>query len=137
MIIRIAETIEYSEVRWLYEACNYSGGIQENDIVVIAEDDELIGAVRICPERGVKILRGMQINSACRGKGTGKLMLKFLQDNFDMKDCYCIPYKHLKKFYGQIGFEEISPAEAPGFIAERLIRYSDSGLDVIVMKIKT
>lgn len=137
MIIRIAETTEYSKVRGLYEACNYNGGVMDNDVVVIAENGELIGAVRICQEESVKILRGMQINIPHRGKGTGTLMLKFLQKNFDTNDCYCIPYKHLKIFYGQIGFEEISPGEAPDFLAERLKKYSDSGLDVIIMKIKT
>jgi len=137
MIIRIIEKTEYLKVRKLYEACNYNGGLQDDDLVVIAEDGELIGAVRICPEHGVKILRGMQIDSACRGEGTGTLMLKFLLENFDMNDCYCIPYKHLKTFYRQIGFEEISPAEAPGFLAERLKKYSDHGLDVMLMKIKT
>jgi len=137
MIVRIIEKTEYPKVRKLYEACNYNGGLLDDDMVVIAEDNELIGAVRVCPEHGVKILRGMQIKSACRGKGTGTLMLKFLQENFDMKDCYCIPYKHLKAFYGQIGFEELSPGDAPGFLAERLKKYSDNGSDVIVMKIKT
>jgi predicted GNAT family N-acyltransferase len=112
MIIRMAETTEYPKVRELYEACNYNGGIQDSDIIVIAKNDELIGAVRICREHNLKTLRGMQINSANRGKGIGTLMLKFLQKNFDMKDCYCIPYKHLKTFYGQIGFEEISAEEA-------------------------
>jgi len=81
MIIRIAETAEYFKVRELYVACNYNGGIQDNDVVVIAEGDELIGAVRICPEHGMKILRGMQLNSNYRGKGIGTLMLKFLQKN--------------------------------------------------------
>ena len=137
MTICIAETTQYAEVRGLYQACNYNGGVQDNDIVVIAKDDELIGAVRICTEYGVKILRGMQINSARRRKGIGTLMLKFLQENLDMKDCYCVPYKHLKIFYGQMGFEEISPDEAPGFLAERLKKYSDSGLDVVIMRIKT
>ena len=136
MIIRIAETTEYSKVCELYEACNYNGGVQDNDIVVIAGADELIGAVRICREHGIKILRGMQIKSACRSKGTGTLMLKFLKENIDLKDCYCIPYKHLKIFYRQIGFEEISPDEAPDFIAERLKKYLAGGLDVMLMKKK-
>ena len=137
MIIHIAQPTEYDKVRELYLACNYNGGVQDNGIVVIAEEDELIGAVRLCTEHGVKMLRGMQINSAHRRKGTGTLMLKFLHENFDMTDCYCIPYKHLKTFYGQIGFEEISPAEAPGFLCERLEEYLNRGLDMIVMRIKT
>ena len=137
MIVRIAKTAEYSGVRELYKACHYNGGVQDNDIVVIAKDDKLIGAVRICLEHDVKTLRGMQVSSGCRVKGIGTLMLKFLQENFDMTGCYCIPYKHLKTFYGQIGFEEIQQGEAPDFLAERLKKYSDSGLDMMVMKIKS
>jgi predicted GNAT family N-acyltransferase len=76
----------------------------------------------------------MQIKMTHRGKGTGTLMLKFLKENIDMKDCYCIPFKHLKIFYGQIGFEEISPGKAPDFLVERLEKYLAGGLDVIIMK---
>jgi N-acetylglutamate synthase-like GNAT family acetyltransferase len=137
MIIRIAETTEYPKVRELYEACNYNGGVQDDDLVVIAEDNDLIGAARISREHGVKVLRGMQIHSAHRRKGTGTLMLKFLQENIDMKDCHCIPYKHLNTFYGQIGFDEITPAEAPDFLAERFKKYLKNGLDVVLMKVKT
>jgi hypothetical protein len=137
MIIRIIEKTEYPKVRKLYEACSDNGGLQDDDLDLIAEDDECIGAVRICTKHGEKVLRGMQIDCARRRKGTGILMLKFLREIIDMKDCYCIPYKHLKAFYGQIGFEEISPAEAPSFLAERLTKYSANGLGVMVMKVKT
>jgi len=137
MIIRIAQPTEYDKVRELYQACNYNGGIHDNDVVVIAEDgDELIGAVRLCPEHGIKVLRGMQIKSAYCRRGTGTLMLKFMQENVDMTDCYCLPYTHLKIFYGQIGFGEISPAEAPDFLAERLEDYLERGLEVLVMKMR-
>ncbi|BAU52044.1 GNAT family N-acetyltransferase [Mucilaginibacter gotjawali] len=137
MIIRIIEKTEYPKARKLCEACSYNGGLQDDDLVVMAEDDEFIGAVKICTEHGEKVLRGMQIDCARRRKGTGTLVLKFLRENIDRKDCYCIPYKHLKAFYGQIGFEEISPAGASCFLAERLTKYSANGLDVMVMKEKT
>jgi GNAT superfamily N-acetyltransferase len=135
VIIRFAEIGEYPEVLAHYEICNYKGGVEDKDTIVIAIDEEIIGAVRICYEHGKQVLRGMQIKPGWQRKGIGSAMLKFLVDQADMKGCYCLPYKHLQSFYASIGFEEIAPQYAPSFLAERLKKYLSSGSDIIMMMI--
>jgi GNAT superfamily N-acetyltransferase len=135
VVIRFAGISEYPEVLTHYKICNYNGGVEDEDIIVIAIDEKLIGAVRICSGYGIQVLRGMQIKSALQKKGIGSSMLKFLVDNVDMNGCYCLPYKHLKSFYASIGFEEIAPQDAPVFLVERLEKYLSSGQDVIIMMV--
>jgi GNAT superfamily N-acetyltransferase len=137
MVIRFAEINEYPLVRRHYEACGYGGGLGDNDAVVIAIDEQIIGAVRICNEYGLKILRGMYIKPSSQKKGTGSAMLKFLADNLDMYGCYCLPYKHLEAFYSIIGFQKILPEDAPEFLSKRLEEYLSKGSkEIIIMKIK-
>jgi GNAT superfamily N-acetyltransferase len=135
VVIRFAGISEYPEVLTHYKICNYNGGVEDEDIIVIAIDEKLIGAVRICSGDGIQVLRGMQIKSAWQKKGIGSSMLKFLVDNVDMNGCYCLPYKHLKSFYASIGFEEIAPQDAPVFLVERLEKYLSSGQDVVIMMV--
>ena len=136
MNIRFALPHEFPQVLSHYTTCNYGGGLDDKDRVVVAIDEQIIGAVRICNEYGIKVLRGMRIKPAWQKKGIGSSMLKFLADNVDMNGCYCLPFKHLKKFYGLIGFEEISPAYAPAFLAERLEKYLSLGRnEMIIMMI--
>ena len=135
MVIRFADKNEYPAVLGFLEACNYSGGICEGDRVVIAFDERIIGAVRICSENGETVLRGMQVEPAWRRKSIGLLILKFLAHHLNMDGCYCLPYKHLKGFYASIGFEEVSEDKAPEFLAQRLNSYLNRGLQVMIMQI--
>jgi len=104
MTIRLAVPGEYEAVLEHYRACNYGGGVDENDLVVIAVNDGIAGAVRICTENDLKVLRGMQIKPEFQQKGIGAAMLAYLKDRIDMNGCYCLPYKHLAKFYGKNRF---------------------------------
>jgi GNAT superfamily N-acetyltransferase len=133
MNIRFAEIDEYAGVLNHYTACNYGGGLDDKDMVVVAIDEQVTGAVRICIENGIKVLRGMQIKPAWQKKGIGSLMLKFLADNVDMNGCYCLPFKHLKIFYGLIGFAEILLQDAPEFLRQRLEKYLSLGHDEMII----
>ena len=135
MTIRFAENFEYAGVLEFYKTCNYYGGVQDEDKILIAIDNRIIGAVRICTESGEKVLRGMQVKPAWQGKGIGSAMLKYLVEHVDMSDCYCLPYKHLKGFYALIGFKQLELQEAPIFLVERLGKYLSSGSEIIIMKI--
>jgi len=137
MVIRFARSDEYPDVLAHYKICNYGGGVDDANKVVIAFDAEIIGAVRICFEYGTKVLRGMQIKPGWQRKGTGSQMLQFLAGHLDMNDCYCLPYQHLRSFYASIGFKEISPLDAPVFLAERREKYLSSvNNQVIIMAIR-
>jgi N-acetylglutamate synthase-like GNAT family acetyltransferase len=136
MVIRFAKKDEYAEVLMHYEICNYNGVVQDDDQVIVAVDQQIVGAVRICEEHGVKVLRGMQVKPSWQNQCIGYSILKYLANHIDMKGCYCLPYEHLRKFYSLIGFEEILPQEAPSFLAERLKKYLDtSSRDIVIMMI--
>jgi hypothetical protein len=47
--------------------------------------------------------------------------------------CYCVPYMHLREFYGRAGFVPITCESAPAFLRERVASYRARGLDVLVM----
>ncbi|HWZ03677.1 MAG TPA: GNAT family N-acetyltransferase [Mucilaginibacter sp.] len=136
MYIRQAIIEEYFGVGEHYALCGYRGGVHQDDLVFVAiEDQNIIGAVRICFENDEKVLRGMYIQPQFRNGGIGKAMLHFLIEHVDMADCYCLPYCHLQSFYGLIGFREIKTGEAPFFLAERLKSYAKSNRDpIIIMK---
>jgi len=128
---------EYDQVRALYKTCGYGGGLIDSDRVVVAGDGKIVAAVRICRENDVLILRGMQVKQEYQRKGIGLAMLRFLQNQMDMSGCFCLPYKHLVNFYAQIGFEEISPKDAPSFLAGRLEKYRGNGnREITIMQIK-
>ncbi len=136
MNIRIAEKNENEKVLKHYQECNYGAGINKDDLVIIAIDKEIVGAVRICVEQNIRVLRGMQVKKPFQRNGIGSLMLKYLEENLDLKDCYCLPYKHLREFYAQVGFEEVLPRYAPRFLAERLENYLSGGYgEIIIMKV--
>ena len=139
MDIRQALKSEYTEVRNHYEYCSYRGGLQDNDIVVIAvEGRNITGAVRICSEDGEKVLRGMYVHPQFRNLGIGKAILQFLNARIDLSNCYCLPHAHLSRFYGLIGFREITTEDAPAFLVERLESYGSRNRDpIIIMKKET
>jgi N-acetylglutamate synthase-like GNAT family acetyltransferase len=136
MTIREATVDEHPAILNLYRVCGYSGGIAGQDLIVIAlNQNDIVGAVRICLENGINVLRGMQIHPAFRHQQIGSYMLKFLSENKDLRNCYCLPYNHLKSFYGRIGFKEIKQIDAPDFLVERLNNYIKSGhYHIIIMK---
>lgn len=132
--IRIGQTSDTDRILSLYESLGYRQGISPADTVWIAEASaEPIGIVRIAPEFGVLVLRGMRVAEPWRRRGLGTRMLRIVETWLAGRDCYCVPYSHLPRFYGQIGFKEITPESAPPFLAARLTGYQRKGLNVILM----
>lgn len=132
--VRIAQPSDLNRVLTAYETWDYGGGIQPEDTAWLAEAaDELIGVVRIAPENGTLVLRGMRIAEQWRRRGIGSRMLRILAAWLGNRECYCVPYAHLVEFYKQIAFVEIAPAGAPFFLAERVAEYERRGLNVTIM----
>jgi N-acetylglutamate synthase-like GNAT family acetyltransferase len=132
--IRIAHVNDISRVAAAYSKWGYGGGIVLNDTAWIAEvAGEVIGIVRIAPEHGTLVLRGMRIAEQWRRRRIGSRMLVTLGSWLNERECYCVPYTHLRPFYGQIGFVEISASAAPSFLRSRVVEYKRNSLDVVVM----
>jgi N-acetylglutamate synthase-like GNAT family acetyltransferase len=76
-----------------------------------------------------------------RSKGIGNSLLKKFKSFLVTQkagDTFCIPYSLLIKFYGLIGFEEITAKEAPPFLYERYLsylkNYPDNSYSMLVRK---
>jgi GNAT superfamily N-acetyltransferase len=134
--VRIARPDESDRVLCAYSEWGYTAAVGPDCTGWLAEaGDELVGVVRIAPENGTLVLRGMRIAEAWRRRGIGSQMLRSLAEWLGDRHCYCLPYSHLVAFYGQIGFAEIVPDAAPAFLAERLEDYTHRrGLSVTIME---
>ncbi len=95
--------------------------------------DGLAGVVRVAPEHGTLVLRGMQVAAPWRGRGIGKQLLQVVATWLGERQCYCVPYAHLTQFYGQIGFADEASVGVPEFLASRVDDYRKRGLDVRLM----
>ena len=133
--VDVVDACGLAEIRAFYETVGYGGGVSAADVTLAARfNGRLLGAVRLCTERGVLVLRGMQVDPDAQRKGVGRALLGHCLPYLDTGMAYCLPYDHLVKFYGQIGFEVTSPESLPAFLADRLTGYVSSNLPTIAMR---
>ena len=120
-----------------YSSLGSQGQARDFDRFFLAyQNDKLLGCVRFCNEEGVSLLRTMMIESSARRMKIGsRLLLKFEEylEEHQIKRTYCLPYSHLEKFYGQIGFKKLQGESVPDFLENRLEGYKSKGLDCICM----
>ncbi len=134
MNIRIAQESDLAEIEVFYATVGYTGGVLPTDYVLVARaSDGILGVVRLCEEFEVLVLRGMYVGESQRRSGIGKALLSELSAKIGSRECWCIPFAHLRGFYGRIGFEETAATKAPKFLAERCARYIGEGADMIIM----
>jgi predicted N-acetyltransferase YhbS len=113
----------------------YSQAIQDEDRVFAAlRGPEVIAAVRLASEHGVTVLRGMRVRRDFQRQGVGRALVHHLVGASGTDECYCIAYRWLVTFYGEVGFQEVMPSEAPSFLAARYARYLQDGSAVVVMR---
>ncbi len=133
--VRSAETTDSSSIEALYSEWGYKGEFTQADQMFLAETDgQIVGVVRLSFESGVYILRGMFIKTKLQGNGIGSILLKAVHEWLGNNLAYCVPFTHLAKFYGQIGFYEINDSDAPPFLGERKKSYLAKGHNVLLMK---
>lgn len=134
MTINLAKPHDTQAIKTFYSQCGYGGGLNEEDRVLIAQlGEEIIGAVRLCPDDGFFVLRGMQILAPFQRQGIGTQILRVCTEQLIDQVCYCIPWRHLRSFYQQVGFQEVSPAEVPALLRERFDGYIFRRMKVILM----
>ena len=132
--IREALPTDMSDVLGFYEAAGYRGAVTERAVVVLARlEGEIAGLVRLEPEQGTLVLRGMQVRVDHQRHGIGMALLGAVASRLRDRSCYCVPYTHLRAFYGRIGFVEVQGKALPHFLSARAEEYRRRGLDVIVM----
>jgi GNAT superfamily N-acetyltransferase len=133
--IEVVQAGALAEVGEFYKTMRYDGGVSEADLTLAAKvDGRLAGAVRLCHEGGVIVLRGMQVDPAFQRKGIGHFLLTHCIPYLDRGKAYCLPYSHLVEFYMQGGFILAQPDSLPSFLATRLAGYKSAGQRVLAMQ---
>jgi GNAT superfamily N-acetyltransferase len=133
--VRISPPNDFEQLDVLYRVWGYQGGIAAADIVYVAEEGKRpIGLVRRTLEEGRVLLRGMRVDPAYQRQGVGSRLLDAFVADLSHAECYCIPYRHLTSFYQRGGFAVIDESEAPAFLVQRIQRYREQGLDVLIMR---
>lgn len=133
-IINLAKPQDIEDLKTFYHQCGYGGGLNEKDRILIARlEAEIVGAVRLCPETGFLVLRGMQVLAPFQHQGIGKQLLQSCTEYLFDQVCYCIPWQHLISFYQQAGFQEVLPQKVPALLRERFNHYISKEMSVILM----
>ena len=124
-------------VKVFYSHCGYGGGVSNKDLILTAKlDKQIVGAVRLCPESGFFVLRGMQVLTPFQRQGIGTQLLQQCTKQLADRLCYCIPWQHLRSFYQRAGFKEVDRSIVPSLLQDRFDRYLSRGLKVILMSNK-
>ncbi|ALF56084.1 hypothetical protein ACX27_29725 [Nostoc piscinale CENA21] len=130
-----AKLHDYENIKAFYKQCGYGGDLSEEALTFIAQlEERIVGAVRLCPNTGFFVLRGMQVLASFQHQGFGTQLLQACTEQLVDQVCYCIPWQHLKLFYQQVGFQEVSLIEVPDFLCERFNNYISRGMNVILMR---
>jgi N-acetylglutamate synthase-like GNAT family acetyltransferase len=127
---------EFGKAAAYYREHGYGASVAPADRFLVTEEDgRIVAVLRLCREEACLVLRGMRVSPALQRRGIGSRLLHFAQGEMGDEVCYCIPYRYLRAFYAQIGFEEVGPAQVPEFLRDRVAVYrSKLGLDVILMR---
>jgi GNAT superfamily N-acetyltransferase len=126
---------ELGRVERFYHDTDYGGGVSADDDVLVAErGEQLVGALRLCREFDVVVLRGMRVRDGFRRQGIGTALLRGAAEAVGKRVCYAIPHRYLRGFYAQVGFDEQGAADAPRELRARLEQYREWGLDAILMR---
>lgn len=133
--VRLGSAADLPAVAELYREWNYRAKALPEDLLVVAEEEgRVVGVVRLAIEHGHHVLRGMRVQPSLQRSGVGTRMLKVFVEQLGDHDCFAIPYVHLLGFYGQVGFSEIPPSDAPQHLEERAASYRAEGLDMTIVR---
>jgi len=130
----VANKDELPAAQRFYESRGYCGAaIVPSDFVVLAKRlDKIAGIGRLCQERELLWLRGMQVEPQFQRQGIGTKILQRLDQEIGNRWCCCLPYDHLVSFYRQAGFES-TVENLPPALGARLMDYLSRGLRVVAM----
>jgi len=126
------------DVLAFYRKSGYRSKPNRGDTLVIATfQNAIVGAVRICWEKGFTVLRGVRVLPEWQGRGIGsRLVERAIRVAQEEKgeDIFIIPYRHLIGFYERMGFRALPSEHAPAIVRARYKKYCGMGYDVVVMR---
>jgi N-acetylglutamate synthase-like GNAT family acetyltransferase len=134
IVVRRADPMDWPRIEAFCRERGYRGFLSSEAAVVIAERGlDVAGLGRVQLDNGVLVLRGMGVDSRFRRRGIGTRLLELLVAEIGARRCYCIPYAHLREFYGRAGFADLDLDSAPHVLRDRTHEYRNAGNDVILM----
>ncbi len=92
----------------------------DEELVWAREQGVIVGACRLFPAGGRLVLRTMVVAAGRRGQGIGRSLLRTASERIGERECYCFPWTHLERFYGEIGFRPIDRQAVPAELLEYL-----------------
>jgi N-acetylglutamate synthase-like GNAT family acetyltransferase len=120
-----------------YERNGSVARARPDDVFFLAmKGDTLIGCVRYCVENDTPMLRTMRVDASYQRRGVGLALLASFAaylDERNIRRVFCLPYSHLERFYGRIGFVRVPMHEVPRFLQERLHEYDPTGIRYVCM----
>lgn len=126
---------EVSEVARFYREAGYPVPIQPEDTCWGAWDGPvLVGALALCREGGIRILRGPEVAHAYRRRGVGKALLRLAAPEVARDTTYCISYGFLKRLHAAGGFRAVPPGDAPEFLWRRVSVLNAQDWDVVLLR---
>lgn len=135
-MVRWAEESDIPAALECYARNGYGGGIRAGELVLVAERNErVVGVVRLVNEEGQRVLRGMFLDAAERGRGLGSRMLRTLAERIGPGPCWLVCGPHLVEFYGRAGFLPTAEPEVPAHLRARAIGYArDHGPQAVLRR---
>ena len=126
---------DLQRVKRFYLQAEYLLPLEPTDRILVAETNGMIvGALRLCSEQGLLVLRGMRVREGMRRQGIGAALLLEVDRSLGASPCFCIPHSHLELFYEKAGFRRVPDGSGPQFLQQRCLQYRQRGLDVILME---
>jgi GNAT superfamily N-acetyltransferase len=96
---------EYRQVAAFYREAGYPAAIKPEDIAWGAwSGPALVGCISLCPEEGVWVLRGPEVQFEYRRHGVGRMLLDLVKPEVATRTCYCLAYVYLTGLYAVAGF---------------------------------
>lgn len=122
--ISIISSKNYGGIKIFYRSVDYDRKVSNTCRFVTALFGEnIVGVVRVCSEKGVLVLRGMERAEEFQRKGIGSEMLREVNTIVGDRIYYALAYSPLENFYNRAGFLKIDEAAAPVLLRNRLQQY--------------
>ena len=125
IIVSLANSLEYKFISEFYSRFEEDIHVAENETVFVAHvEKEIVGVVRLVNESTYFVLRTLIVSPDFQKQGIGSALTRTLIAHVptDMP-IYCLPYPHVRIFYGHFGFKEISPEALPDVLKQRYYEY--------------
>lgn len=127
--LKKGEVTELEAIQAFYTGCGYQKRIDpDNQLFTARQNGEIIGAVRLCMEQKIQVLRGCYVHRDHHKKGIGSLLLLQLEQQLIDRPLYTIANKNLAAFYQSISLRPIESNKAPMHLQERLQTYAHPDL---------